>query len=348
MPTIMPVIGLPGLRARASATHRIVFRQNDWLSDLAGGKLIDGVNSRDAGNNPNYCLRAGLLMGKITSGGLYAPSIIDVTAGALTGTGTSFTLSAAGAVELVRRQGASGTLSLTGPPAANGVARTLAVAYSAVNQTTGVVTSTAAAVNEVQRVDMNIASTGGNVQITFTDATTGARVPTASAAWSATDATYLANINSALDTATGVSGGIVATAIPSTDTDLGFILTFSGGTYAGKPWPLVNINLLPTSSTNAKISETTAGASGAFVAGSLVGDNDGSQIPLTLIPDGYGIRVVDENFASVTVPFAEFPVAGVITPTQIINWPADTGLQSFIKNALSSASLGKFVFSDGY
>ncbi len=340
MPTIMPVYGLPGLGKRQSATHRIVFRQNDWLSDLSGGKLIDGVNSRDSGNTPNYVLRAGMLMGKITSGGLYAPSIIDVTAGALAGTGTSITLTPAGAAELIRRQGSSGTLSLTGPVAANGVSRTLAIAYSAVVASTGVVTTTAANANEVQTLDF-ANSPSGTFTLTIIDKN-GVAQETAPITYSGTIATLLANIQAATDLVLATNAivwtGTVVTAVAG---------TFSGTGYAGLPQALIVASALSTAGT-ISVTRTTAGSSGGFVAGALVGNNDGSQVPLTLIPDGYGIHVVDETFASITVPFPEFPIAGVITPTQIINYPTDTGIQAFVKNALSSSALGKYVFADGY
>ena len=119
--------------------------------------------------------------------------------------------------------------------------------------------STTAGTNEVQTVNFNIASTGGTVVFVVPKAN-GTMVQTVGAAWSATDATYLSNVNSALDTATGVSGGIVATAIASVDTDLGFVLTFSGTGYAGLPQAMVRVDgTLPTSTTGWNVVRTTAG-----------------------------------------------------------------------------------------
>jgi hypothetical protein len=46
-------------------------------------------------------------------------------------------------VEIVRRIGSSGTFKLTGPATAGGTAATQTVTYSAVNQTTGVITCSA-------------------------------------------------------------------------------------------------------------------------------------------------------------------------------------------------------------
>ena len=113
-------------------------------------------------------------------------------------------------------------------------------------------------VNEVQRVDFGAAATAGNMTLRVSKPD-GDEVETGNIAWSATDATLLGNINTALDAATGVAGGIVATAIPATDTDLGFILTYSGTGYAGKNWPLAVVETKFTSVTTVEVSQTTAG-----------------------------------------------------------------------------------------
>ena len=144
--------GLPGVRATKVSQHLIVFKQN-WPSFLALGRQIDGFNTRDAGNSPDVnTIRAGTLMGKITSAGsdlvspqigAYANSVIDVLQGAIINGATSFTLTPAGAVELVRRIGNSGTVTITGPPAAAGTVASNSLNYSAVNTSTGVVTCSA-------------------------------------------------------------------------------------------------------------------------------------------------------------------------------------------------------------
>lgn len=235
MPGIPPVYGIPGLRSRQSATHGIIFRQG-LEYDLAGGKLIDGVNSRDPANNPIYTLRPGLLMGKITATGLYAPSVIGVTTGAYTSGGTTLTVSLAQATEIVRRVGSSGTgtLNAIGPPSANGTVAVTAVTYSAVDPTTGNITVTSLGVNKV--------------------------------------------------------------------------------------------------------------------AGTFITAADGSQSPLTIIPDGYGYRVVDvDGITNLTVPFDQFPIAGVILSSLLLPvYPSDTSLQAWIKTALSTSSGGKFIFDDTY
>jgi hypothetical protein len=131
------VPGLPGIRSAKTATHRIVFKQGDWLSDLALGKIIDGSKSRDPGNTGDLdVLRPGILMGKISASGKYAPALLGVTNGALSASATSITVAAAVVTELVRRIGSSGTFTLLGPPSANGTVASETVTYSAASGTT--------------------------------------------------------------------------------------------------------------------------------------------------------------------------------------------------------------------
>lgn len=143
------VPGMPGIRVDKQSAHRVIFHQG-WQIALAGPKVISGATSRDSGNTGNLgVLRSGLLMGKITASGEYAPSVIGVTTGAYTSGGTELTVSAAQAVELVRRVGSSGTGYVVGPPSAAGTVAATALTYSAVNTTTGVITCTSLGVNKI-------------------------------------------------------------------------------------------------------------------------------------------------------------------------------------------------------
>lgn len=145
----MFVPGMPGMRTEVKATPQIIFKQNLW-EYLAGGKIIDGTNSADPFNGTDTnVLQPGTLMGKITSSGLYAPTILGVTAGAYTSGGTSITVSAASAAEIVRRVGTSGTLNFIGPPSAGGTNAVIAQSFSAVNTSTGVLTITSLGANLV-------------------------------------------------------------------------------------------------------------------------------------------------------------------------------------------------------
>lgn len=229
------VPGLPGMRTAVQAAHRIVFRQGDWTSDLAQGKIINGSLSRDSGNTGDLgVLRPGMLMGKITATGKYAPSIIGVMQSAYTSGGTELTVSVAQAVEIVRRVGSSGagTLKAIGPPSANGTVAATSVTYSAIDTTTGIITVTSLGVNKV--------------------------------------------------------------------------------------------------------------------AGTFITAADGSETPLTVIPDGYGITVLDvDNTTALDVPFPAFPIAGVITSSQLLPvWPSDTSIRAWIVAGLNT--YGQFVFDHGY
>lgn len=110
---------------------------------------LDGSKSRDTLNSDNVALlRAGLTLGKITSGGKYAPSIIGYVAVALHDTSvvtTTMTLPAATVTEIARRIGASGTFKIYGPPTAAGTVATETVTYSAIaSSTTLTITATSA------------------------------------------------------------------------------------------------------------------------------------------------------------------------------------------------------------
>lgn len=228
------VTGLPGMGSDKTATpRRVVF--GGMLAQLPGGVIIDGSESRDPLNTGDLdVLRAGVLMGKRTDNDLYAPSILGVLTEAYDKDGsetTQLTVSAATAVEVVRRIGSSGTLYLTGPPAAAGTVATQTVTYSAVNVTTGVIT----------------------------------------------------------------------------------------------------INALAADS----------------ISGSFIQDTDGSETILTLIPDGFGIKVTDEDSTSVDVPFPKPPVGGVLDASQIVNYPTDTSLIAYVKAALRAVGTG-YAFDDDF
>ncbi len=233
MSVLSQVQGLPGVRAAKAAFHRLAFR-GGWGPDLLPvGKVIDGSKSRDPGNAPDtWVLRAGVLMGKITASGKYAPSIIG-SAAAYTSGDLTITVTPAAAAEIVRRVGATGSLTYIGPPTAGGTVASITRAYSAVNTTTGVITT---------------ADLGANL-----------------------------------------------------------------------------------------------------VSGSFVCAADGSSTPITLIPDGYGLRLVQADLQDTDIEFAEMPISGIVdSPAILPAWPSDTSLQRWICEALSSASGGKFTFTHPY
>lgn len=341
--------GMPGVGTEKTAKHRTV-TADGFLEFLPGGRIINGTKTRDTLNPDDITrLRAGLLMGIITATGKYANSVIDSTNGALTGAATTLTLSAAGVTELVRRIGASGTFKLTGPPTAAGTVRSLTVTYSAATGTT--VTITATGVNEVQTVAFAIASTGGSIALELYDPRSGNYVKVEAAAWSATDATYLSNIQAKLDLAFGAANVVVVSAQSATDTDSALVFTYSGTTVAGTPVvdgsgtaKLPIVTTLPTSSTSYTVARTTSGVDGRFVTASFVGDTDGSQAPVTFMPDGWEVPLPADGTSD--IPFPQLPFRGNINGASLLPWPADASLKAFVRSSLNTN--GSFVFSEKY
>lgn len=119
-----------------------------------------------------------------------------------------------------------------------------------------------ATANEVQTLTFNAAATGGNLQLTVTHPN-GSSVTTGNAAWNATDATWLANIQSALDAATGVANGIV---VSGATPDTVLIFTHSGTGYAEFTRPFITVAVYPTSTSSNTIARTTTGSAIAPVS----------------------------------------------------------------------------------
>lgn len=81
------------------------------------------------------------------------------------------------------------------------------------------------------------------------------------------------------------------------------------------------------------------------IAGTFITPADGSETPVTLIDDGYGVKVTDISGNDITVPWV-VPIAGVILAPQIVNWPSDTSLQAWIETNLNAH--GQFVLDVNY
>ena len=141
----IPITGLPGIGTARTASPREILAGNAQLAQYVPGlRLIDGSKSRDPLNGSDVdVLRAGMLLGKITSSGKYAPSVLGTLSNAASSSATSLTVSAATATEIVRRIGTSGTFKLSGPPTAAGTVATQTVTFSAVNTSSGVITCSA-------------------------------------------------------------------------------------------------------------------------------------------------------------------------------------------------------------
>jgi hypothetical protein len=137
--------GKPGVVGNYDSQPREVFYSGrEFAQFWAPPVTIDGTNSSNPLNAPYvWLLWAGTLMGRITATSKFANSVLGLTGAAAASGATSISTDVNTAAEIVRRIGATGTLKLTGPPAASGTVATQVVTYSAVNTTTGVITCTA-------------------------------------------------------------------------------------------------------------------------------------------------------------------------------------------------------------
>lgn len=137
--------GAPGVYTGNSITSRQVLRDPSKAEYDPTLATITGSLSRDTGSSPTSLLRAGTLLGKITTGGNYRPSIIGLTDGAITsGTKTSVTVDAVVATEVARLitvAGGNVSLKLVGPPSAAGTVAVTAITCTAASGTTLTVSS---------------------------------------------------------------------------------------------------------------------------------------------------------------------------------------------------------------
>jgi hypothetical protein len=140
--------GKPGVLTSYTATPREVFFANRQFAQFVAAPVtIDGTLSGNPLNAPyDWLIFAGTALGRVTSSGKYAPSMIGATTVAYNHSGggnTTITTDVNTAKEIVRRIGASGTFKLTGPPTAAGTVATQSVTFSAVNTSNGNITITA-------------------------------------------------------------------------------------------------------------------------------------------------------------------------------------------------------------
>lgn len=137
---------VPGLYTGNQFVTRQVARSLSSREYLPSGVIIDGSLSRDIGSSPTSLLRAGMLFGKVTTGGKYRPSIIGVTNGAIgAGAATTVTVAAAVATEVARLLVvAAGNINLRifGPPSAAGTNAATTIPVTAASGTTLTITST--------------------------------------------------------------------------------------------------------------------------------------------------------------------------------------------------------------
>jgi hypothetical protein len=225
-----------GITNEYLAQFRTIRRGQGGAVVLAQGRVIAGSVSRDPTNTAYVdTLQPGLVMGIVTATGKYAPSILGLTTVAYADNDLTLTVAPATAVEIARRIGAtSGTVNIVGAPTVGGTVVSVAVNYTGINTTTGVLT-----------------------------------VPDLNA---------------------------------------------------------------------------------AFVVGSFIVPNDGSQTPLAFIDDGSGIKVTDFLGNNLDVEQPAMLVGGQIDTSQIINLPpsANTTQLAWLKGQLNSVNGSGFYFDDTY
>jgi hypothetical protein len=146
--------GKPGVQPTFTAIPREVFYANKQFAQyVASPVTVDGTLSSNPLNAPfTWLLFAGTAMGRVTSTGKYANSIIGCISAAYAHAGATPTVlntDVNTAAEIVRRIGTSGTFKLTAPPAAGGTVATQVITYSAVNLTTGAITITAGSADAI-------------------------------------------------------------------------------------------------------------------------------------------------------------------------------------------------------
>jgi hypothetical protein len=102
------------------------------------------------------------------------------------------------------------------------------------------------------------------------------------------------------------------------------------------------------SAVNAATGNITITATGtAAVAGSLIQPTDGSDAILTMVGDQYGIKVTDQvNVNRVDVFDPKLLLGGgTINVGMIVNYPSDSSLKAYVKNAIKAFAPGA-TFSD--
>ena len=334
----------PGIGTTITAAPRKVLLTPDGAVFFPRGRIISGANSRDPGNTGDIdVLRAGMLMGK-RSDSNYAPSILGQLTVAGTAAGATITVASAVGTELDRRIGAGGVFKVVGPPTDGGTVAVLNnLSYS--GQVAGVITlATNTAVAEVQTNTINALMTAGEYTITYDGETT---------APIAFDATA-AEMNAALELLPNVSASdIVCQASNEPDTSTTQTFTFAN-TLGDVPMLSMDVSAAvgPTISTFAEttkgelVGAATLGADAAI--GSLLLPADGSEAPLGLIIDEYGLKVTDaDNVTSINIEFARMCISGLVDTEQIVQMTDEESTRAWLKAQMRLAG-GRWIFNDDF
>lgn len=86
-----------------------------------------------------------------------------------------------------------------------------------------------------------------------------------------------------------------------------------------------------------------------YIAGSFIHSLDGTDDPLTFIPNGWPVQVVDTDGSNLDVEFGEVPIACTVDGAQLLPvWPTDASLIAWIISRLDRPGGGKMTFSQTY
>ena len=314
--------------AATAGTYRIKLSKADgtfvWTAAIAWNATLAVCQAA-------ITLALGAVAGWVAStAGSAAPFSAGPIALVLTGSGTGYTVQALAMCEVE-------ITSLTGVTTMTSVETTKGVPVAS----TVTVTATGlGATNEVQTLTLNAAMTAGT--LTFGLPLLDGTISWVRATWDTDWATTMAAWNVLSDAATGVTGGIVMTGTATVP-----ILTFSGGAYAGREHPETLVDFTGVTGPATVVFTRVSGNSEGFAAGSLIQPIDGSETIRGLLPDGPGIKVTDQDSTSLDVPLPKLLVGGAVTADQIINYPTDTSLQTYIKAALRATGMG-WLFNDDF
>lgn len=117
-------------------------------------------------------------------------------------------------------------------------------------------------------------------------------------------------------------------------------LTLTGGTTAGATPVVYTVTYSTVNLTTGVVTVTNIGAN--VISGALIGPVDGSQNITTLLCENYGLQVVDQTHTTRVDVFCGRLLAGggTINTGVIVNYPSDTGLQTYVKAGISSGTSG--------
>lgn len=343
---------VPGIRSIGSIVPRQISRGFNLAQYRTAPTFywIDGNTSRDVGNVPTSLLRAGLFLGKETSGtysGKYCNSIIGLTNANIAAAATSITVNAAVATEVARLialAAASVPLTITGPPATGGTVASTAVLASAASGTTLTVGTTNT--NEVQTLAVDATMTAGSIAfggVINTGVPFEVKVAF-NTSWTGT----VADIQTALNAEYGSSA--VACAVTNTHD---MTVTFSGTGYTGVTQTLLTVDISgATSVTKATITRTTTGAGAlpAVVVGSLIQPGNGAQTILTILDIEDGVPVVQQDGTNTDQTLARYLTGTDLATANLINYSGanefgttvEPSCTTFIRTALKAVGVYTF------